>query len=333
MSCRGTALVAALLWAAWMGTALAADAFEQAREKKEQAVRELGAMNAARLKGDQAAFEAHQTEAKRLLREAKALYEGGGAETSRDPEVLAEYGAFLLEMGDVDLAAKTYRRAVGLSPNDAGLWLRLGTSLSNLDESKAIEAKEAFERCLALDRTTPVAAQAYAELGGLYRGMGLFDLAKECFEASHAIAPDSVETRIALAALKVREGRIREGADGLDALGMIGSEHGALLQGLLVSALKDFDAARLWIPDMAEDHLAYAKLLLRAGRTPECLFAIERSLDLDERNYVVWNLLGSVSRQMGDMERARTAFRRSLALEAEQPRTRSALEALAEPQP
>ncbi len=329
----GRALAAAMLLAAWMSAALAADvdALEQARENRKLALGEMQAMEAARQEGDAATFEKHQAEARRLLQEVKALYRQGGAETSGDPEVLAEYGAFLHDTRDTDLAAKVYRRAVTLSPDDAALWLSLGKILSNLGESGTLEAKKAFERCLALGAGAP-AAQAHSELGGLYRGMGLFELAKKQFEAAHAITPASVEVQIALAALKVREGKIREGADDFDALGMVGSEHAALLQGLLVSALKDFDGARLGFPDTAEDHLGYAKLLLRAGRTPDCLFPIERSLKLDGTNYVVWNLLGSVSGQLGDRDRARVAFERSLALEADQPRTRNVLESLSQPQ-
>ena len=253
-------------------------------------------MRVAQTSNDIQTAEERRRQVGRLLREARDLYSEAGAAEAGDPELLSEYARLLERTDDPDLAAAVLTRLTSLSPDDAKAWVRLGTALSRLGDPEVLDAKRAFDRALSLEADPTVRGQAYAGLGHLYYELGLFVAADTLDNVGGALAPYSV-----------------------------------LLQEYLVRALADFDLNRVWFPDAAPFHLAYAKLLYRAGRLSEAMGILDRSLELNDENYVSWNLLGSFRNQVGDSEGAREAFMRSLALNPKQPRTRQTLDALSPP--
>lgn len=306
----------------------AADTLDEARRRADQYRAQMDLANTAYAQGDAAAVQAHQEKAAAALRDAIHHYQAGGVNDAQDAAALGSYAELLGLHGDYDLAAQAVRAAIALEPADASLWLSLAANLSRLGTKEEPPAKAAFERSLELDESLPTLLRAHAGLADLYMRAGLFDLARDHFEEAAAAAPEEVSLKIALAALDIRVGRVRQGSDALDALGMLSQNHLTLMRELLGDSLRDFNRDRLWIPDTAEDHLAYAKLMMRTDNIEECLHALERSSALDDGNFITWNLLGSLSRQVGNTERAREAFRRSLRLKPDQPRTKEALSAL-----
>jgi Flp pilus assembly protein TadD len=90
----------------------------------------------------------------------------------------------------------------------------------------------------------------------------------------------------------------------------------------------NFRRDRVIVPDTAAAQRGLAKICVRLGFLQEGRLAIERAVHLEDTDVFSWNLLGSLSRQAGELERARVAFTRSLELEPDQPRTKQALEEL-----
>ena len=326
-----SSLTLVLTLAAYFTSASAQDALNEARRKIEQSSAAEEAMRVAKASNDMQAAEERRRQIGRLLREARDLYDEADAAEARDPELLSEYARLLERTDDPDLAATVLTRLTALSPNDAEAWVRLGKALSHLGDTHVLDAKSAFDHALSLEATPTVRGQAYAGLGRLYYDLGLFELAEETFIEVLPLAPQDIETIVALAALHLRRGSVIVASDTLDSMGAALAPHGALLQEYLAKALADFDLNRVWFPDAAPFHLAYAKLVYRAGRLPEAMGILERSLDLNDENYVSWNLLGSFRNRAGDTEGARNAFTRSLALNPQQPRTRQSLDALSDP--
>ena len=160
--------------------------------------------------------------------------------------------------------------------------------------------------------------------------MGLRQFAASYYKQACTAAPDALQPKVALAALKIRDGLILEASADLDALGTIPPGSMLMVQQNLGAALTDFRDRRLWFSDTGANHLAYTKLLLRAGRNAESLQPLERALELDGGNFVPWNLLGSLSRELGNYARAREAFTKSLELNPDQPRTEEALRTIDE---
>ncbi len=320
-----------MLIAALAPAAFAADEFDAARAAFDRYREALTAVGEAMGRGDQAAVAAAESTAQQFLIQARREYELHRADNSRKPDVLAGYADVLQQMRDYDLAAKFYRAAAGYSPESPTLWLNLGMSLGHMGSSYRPEAVAALQRCVGMDGPPQLRGQAFIELGDLYRDMGIAPVAADYYRDARTLVPDSLEPPIALAAMELRQGRVTEAAQAIEALGNLPPDASGRLREHLGAALTHFEDRRLSFEDTAAAHLAYAKLLFLGGRYQDCPGPLERSAALDGNNAIAWNLLGSISRQLGNEQRAREAFARSLEINPDQPRTREALDALAQP--
>ncbi|GMV94022.1 MAG: hypothetical protein AMXMBFR82_38000 [Candidatus Hydrogenedentota bacterium] len=301
---------------------------DQARSLLEQAhAEQAAAMDAAR-QGDQAAYQRHSNQADDFMAQVRSLFEKAHIDDSSNPDDLAVYAGYRKELGDYDLAERALIRALSLSPDRADLWFALGELQALLGTDGEARAIKSLRKTTALDQNPELTAKAHAALGAVFLQQGLFDFARTELEAAVDADSGHVGARIALASLDVRDGAIGKASESLDALGEIGPEYMALMQRTIEKALFDFGESRRWMEDTADNHLAYAKLLVRAGRPGDSLLPLERAAELDPDNYVTWNLLGSMYRGFDRIEDARKAFARSLELNPDQPRTRSAMEEL-----
>lgn len=279
-------------------------------------------------RNDVAAFSANAAKAQEFLRQARAAFDDAHAVRSDDVDVLRDYSMTLEGCGDFDLAAEVLQRATSLKSDDAALWLALGRLLSRLGERRSQDAVEALHRAIDVDATNVATADAYAVLGQIYRDRRLFDLSREYVEKAIAVNPDHAGAKSMLAVAKLREGAVLEASNDLDQLGALPPDLSQRLPDLLSEAIQGFQKARKVFADTAENHMAYAKLLFRAGRPQEALWAAERSAALDPGNFAVWNFVGDLSQQFGRIDRARQAYNKSLELKPDQPRTQESLKAL-----
>lgn len=283
----------------------------------------------AQAQNDRTGFAVHTDAARAALREACALFQSAGAWDSEDADVLLDYARALRYSGDLDLGAALLAKAAQLVPDDAEVWLRYGRALAVLGNSKAPDAAQALRRTVELAPDAAAGASAYAALARLYDGQGLYALARECAEEAIAIDEFNQSARLVLVAGDIRLGRVREAGDAIDAMSPLSPESAREMPSFLADGLRGLVRSRRAFADTADNHFAYAKLLFRAGRMQEALLAAERAVELKKDDYVMHNLVGSLSGQLGRGERAREAFGRSLELKPDQPRTREALNALA----
>jgi len=258
------------------------------------------------------------------LRDARQAYLEAGAESTRDPEVLKEYIEVAGNLGAYALMAQALRRLTRIEADDAEPWLQLGQALVVLGPEQFTEAAQAFRRVLDLQVDKKVAAAAYAGLGTLYASEKLYDVAREHHQKALEADPDHVESKLALAALDIREGRMKEAADALQALGDLPNTPD--MAAGFGRAVKDFVDARRTFADTAENHIAYAQILIRANRLAESVWPLQRAAELTPDNVVPWNMLGSIRLALGDLPGAQAAFERSLQVNPDQPRTRESLE-------
>jgi tetratricopeptide (TPR) repeat protein len=325
---RTIVFLSVTLCAVVLPTRDAAATVAEAREKFAQFKQELNATMAAQQSGDDAGMAKHQEAAKAALDAARKLYDAAKKSLRNDKPALLEYADVMRYAGDYDLAAEALKRVTQLEPENGEAWMHVGDALSHCGPSRAKEAEAAARKAVALMKSPGDSAKAYAALGGLYWREGLYDLSRENYDAAARADAANVPARIGLAALNVREGRPHEAEEALGALGQAPPEALQQLDSLLKEALDGFQQSRRFIPDTAADHLSYAKLLVRAGRPKESIGALERSVKLDPKNPVAWNLLGSISRYLNDTTRAREAFTQSLALKPDDTRTQQALKEL-----
>jgi tetratricopeptide (TPR) repeat protein len=288
---------------------------------------------AARTAGDLESAQTQQQAAGEHLRQARELFEAGGAGASADRDVLMDYGDALGAMGDTDLAAEAYQRATEAAPGDAETWLALGRARAQLGTRHAPAAVDALRKSAVLaDEPAPV-AEAHARLGLLYYDEGLFDFAGDAFRDALVAREDHRLARAGMACLAARDGDVLAASETLDALGMLGGAEASIVDRFLPEALRDFEQRRRWFPDDAAHHAAYGKLLLRANQVAYSMYPLERAVELDADNYVYWNLLASAARFLGDTDRARAAYEKSLAANPNQPFVEETLKALQPEQP
>lgn len=279
-------------------------------------------------KNDAKGAASHEESARKYLKEACGQFEAAGAGKSDDVSVLRDYAGACLKNDDYDLAAGAFERATGIEPADASLWVSLGYALTELGPTRANDAAAAFHKSVGLKPAAETAAGAYVGLGEVYRRQSLYALARESYQKALDAKPDMRAAKLAMAAARVRDGEVLDASNDLDALGAMSNEEAALLGTLLSESMQAFESARLVFPETHEHHLAYAKLLLRAGKNSQALSAAERAAVLGPGDYVTWNMVGGLSRQAGNIKRAKEAYTKSLDINPDQPRTREALQAL-----
>jgi len=302
----------------------------QGREKFEAFESEMSAAVKAQAERDVDTARSHHTRASQYLQDARNLFDRAPAAKSEDPDILKDYADLLIVMGDVDLASEVLRRRAELTPHDAEAWFALGRVLGPRGRAYEAEAAAALRRALKLDGAGTEAANINSELGRLYWRGGLFQLAERSYSKAEAASKSNVSAAIGLAALAIRKGKMAEASAKLDVLGALAPDKANMLERMVGEALVDFEQSPRWFADTAQNHMAYAKVLIRVNRLPQSVMPLERALELDPDNYVDWNLMGSVMRGLGDLNEARRAFRKSLELNPDQPRTREVLEELAE---
>ncbi len=272
---------------------------------------------------DQAAMM--QKDAQALLRETLALYKAAGIEASKDAGALMDYAGIQEESGDYDLAAATLAVIIAQDPKNAAALTRQGEDYTKCGPAKRKEAFKALKDALAVDSASPQAAHTHFLLGDLYWREGLFEFAGEHFEAALKLHPEDVPARIAQAALQARNGQILEASEAIDTLGKAAQPYDADTRERLRKALADFNEARRYFPDTAENHAAYARLLYRAARVTDAVLAAQRATRLNPQDTGMWNFLASMQMQLGNLPQAKTAFEKSLEAKPEQPEVRDTL--------
>ncbi|MFA6239675.1 MAG: tetratricopeptide repeat protein [Candidatus Hydrogenedentales bacterium] len=305
----------------------APDLLGEARQLLQKAAEEEKASGSAQMNGDFEAAKKHRDAQGAARRDARERFDRARAGESNDIDLLFEYVQLLQQMEDYDLAESTLTRAVSLQPENALAWTELGEAQAARGEKHSADAIRSLRKAASLDAEPETTARAFASLGALYQEIGLYDFSRESLSKALEIKPDHRGAIIALASLDLRNGDVAKASSALDALGTI-PELQPFLQHTIERGLIDFDASRRWMPDLPENHLAYAKLLARVGRMGEAVWPLRRCVKMQQDNFVAWNLLGSVYRGLERPQEAREAFEKSLAINPDQPRTRQVLESM-----
>lgn len=313
---------------------------QRAHEAIDTHLRESAAREAAIAQGLYNDADARDAAARTALLDAKAALDGVPVATLGLADML-DYAEVLRRLGYDDLVGEMLEQAVVAQPGEASLWALLGAAKIRCGPKHEPRGLEALRKALALDAGQVVALTA---LGEFYNAQGLYDLAQEALEK--AVAPLAAlpgpegrkfaaaveagkplpEAVVRLAALQVRSGKIVEANAALDALGQAGRPFDALTRVLLREALARFEDDGRFFDDVAANHVAYAKLMYRAGRLSEAILAGSRATRLDPKDTKTLNFIGSIYLQLGSLDAALQAYEKSLAADADQPDVAKVLE-------
>jgi Flp pilus assembly protein TadD len=265
------------------------------------------------------------------LIEALRAYEAGGVPGAAPKEVLFEYTDAARRLGYFDQAGEAMEAAVRLDAGDARAWALLGMSLIECGPKHERQGLEALRKSLAIDSASKDAASALNALGKLYYRQSLYALAAEAFDKALTIDPANIEAVLRRSALQVREGKVLEASNAIDALGAAAEPLDAMTRVLLRECIMAFEDDGRFVDDTAENHAAFAKLLYRAARIPEAILASSRAIQLNPKDTKTMNFVGSMYTQMGNADGARQAFQKSLDTDPNQPNIAEALKQLPPP--
>jgi len=307
-----------------------ASVLQRAREAFAAYEKETAAKETALAQGRFNEVGSHETAARKALLDAKAAYDEAGAPGSLDKEEIFRYGTVLEQLGYDDLRGEAMERAVTLAPEDARAWAELGAAKIACGPKHEVRGLEALRKSLALDATSKESAVAQTALGKLYYAQGLYDLSREALEKAVALAPANAEAVIRLAALQVRAGKIAEANAAIDALGQAARPYDATTRVLLRDCLETYENDGRYFDDTASNHVAFAKLLYRAGRLPEAVLAGSRAVRLDPKDTKTLNLIGSIYMQIGNGDGARQSYEKSLEADPNQPDVAAVIQKLKE---
>jgi tetratricopeptide (TPR) repeat protein len=289
------------------------------------------AMEAAWLASKPEEAARHADEARAHAHEALNAFEDAHALTANDIDLITAYARACAMTDNWDIAAKGYARALEMDPAQGSIRISLGEALFKAGPAFREQAFTVLRDAID-DATLQGAGRAQATrlLGDVYWENGLYDAAKQAYEAALEKEPGDMETALRLAAAEAREGNMAGASARLDALGRRAQPFDAEIRGRLRTALYEFEQMRRTFPETAAEHEGYGRLLYRAARIPESILPLRRALSFDPGNTQIMNFLGDVQWQVGNTQAAISALEQSLEAQPDQPQLREKLQAMKE---
>lgn len=188
-------------------------------------------------------------------------------------------------LGQLEAAAKSYKRALEIKPDQAEVFNKLGVTLNRLGQVGA--AVRHFERALEIESNNAV---AHNNLGLAYRKSNRLAAAVSSYKRALEIKPE-----YALAHNN------------------LGSALAALDQ--WDEAVASFERAREIKPDYAEAHCNLANAFRRSGQPDAAIACLERALEIRPDFAVAFTILGSSLRDIGRFKEAIASYRKALQID------------------
>jgi tetratricopeptide (TPR) repeat protein len=198
----------------------------------------------------------------------------------------------LRQKGDLEAAAREFRRAIELSPSDGPSLLNLAQILGL--QGKTEESHQAMQRFVALrkDRDTLRTVQLYNDTGIRMVEQGDVNAGIGYFRAAVDLSPNSSEMHRNLAKALFQAGKLKEA----------GEEYTTAIR--LNS--RDWQA-----------HCGLGEVLAQLDRLPESIKEVETGTQLNPSSAQAYHLLARVYQQAHDPARAEAAMARAKSLDPE----------------
>jgi tetratricopeptide (TPR) repeat protein len=232
-------------------------------------------------------------------------------------EILVDLGLAYTELGELDRATESFRRAVPFDPAPPVAELNLARALFNQGKPEEAEPHLANVAGLAEGK-----GNVLVPLSHLLRDHGRFDEAAGHLHEALRRQPGNVQARIDLAEVLLRQRREQEAAEQLDAVLRTAGDDEAVLArlGNVLSRLGRFDLVGRYLAgksggDRAAAHRDAGMALIEQGHLEGARAELEAAIALDPRDVESHNGLGVVLASSGDLRGAQKAFERVLELD------------------
>ncbi|XP_078021416.1 protein O-mannosyl-transferase TMTC1 isoform X2 [Epinephelus lanceolatus] len=253
--------------------------------------------------------------------EANEVYLKGIENCPDSSDLHNNYGVFLVDTGEGELAAAHYQQAVRLKPAHYVAMVNLGRLLRSSNENK--EAESWYKRALQVTRKVDI----LTPLGALYYNTGRYEEALQVYKEAVGLQPDSTDIWLALAQVLAMAGRTKEAEKmTLDIISREGSciECYRLLsaiyskRGNYTEALDALDKALQQSPsDMtvrAELYFSKGNQLREMNQLDRAFESYKLAVELKPDQSQAWMNMGGIQHIKGDYAAARMYYQRALLL-------------------
>uniref|UniRef100_A0A8C9YZM5 dolichyl-phosphate-mannose--protein mannosyltransferase n=1 Tax=Sander lucioperca TaxID=283035 RepID=A0A8C9YZM5_SANLU len=253
--------------------------------------------------------------------EANEVYLKGIENCPDSSDLHNNYGVFLVDTGEGELAAAHYQQAVRLKPAHYVAMVNLGRLLRSSNENTKAESwyKRALQVTRKVDILTP--------LGALYYNTGRYEEALQVYKEAAALQPDSTDIWLALAQVLAMAGRTKEAEKmTLDIISREGSciECYRLLSaiyskhGNYTEALDALDRALQQSPSdltvRAELYFSKGNQLREMNQLDRAFESYKLAVELKPDQSQAWMNMGGIQHIKGDYAAARMYYQRALLL-------------------
>ena len=199
-------------------------------------------------------------------------------------EVNYNLGLTFQELGMLEAAVKRYEKAVVVKPDYAEAHNNLGVTFKELDQLDA--AIGCYEKALAIK---PDYAEAHNNLGIAFLELGQLEASVECYEKTLAIQPDYADAYYNL-------------GNALKELGQVDA------------AVKSYEKALAIQPDYAEAHNNLGIVFYKLGQVDAAVKSYEKALAIQPDYAEAHNNLGIVFYKLGQLDAAIRCYEKALTL-------------------
>lgn len=258
------------------------------------------------------------------LNEAIRLFE---ATTKTDPKFALAFSALAEAYWDkyrqsddphwIELATAACQRAAQLNSQLPAVYVTLGRIHGGTGRHDL--AFQEFQRALELDHRN---VQALAGLADTYASVGRVTEAEDTYKKASAMCPEDWQGYYRLGAFYYQQNRFNDAASQFRRVIELLPDHAQAHTSLgtaLMSLGRDAEAETEFKQalSLAPDYSSFTNLgvlYYNQKRFPEAAAMLERALQLNDKDYLLWNNLAVAYEWLGEQEKARNAFGRELAV-------------------
>ncbi|XP_033930669.1 protein O-mannosyl-transferase TMTC1 isoform X2 [Pseudochaenichthys georgianus] len=253
--------------------------------------------------------------------EGKEVYLEGIEKCPDSSDLHNNYGVFLVDTGEGELAAAHYQQAVSLKPAHYVAMVNLGRLLRSSNENT--EAESWYKRALQVTRKVDI----LTPLGALYYNTGRYNEALQVYSEAAALQPHSTDIWLALAQVLAMAGRSKE-AEKMT-LDIISRDSGCIecyrllsaiysKRGNYTQALAALDRALQQSPSdvtvRAELYFSKGNQFREMNQLDRAFQSYKLAVELKPDQSQAWMNMGGIQHIKGDYAAARMYYQRALLL-------------------
>ena len=252
------------------------------------------------------------------LSEATKYYQYFINQGFKNQRVFSNYGAILQDLGNLEEAEISTRKAIEVNPKYATAHYNLGNILRNLGRLK--EAELSYRKAIEIK---PDYAEVHANLGNILRNLGRLKEAELSYRKAIKINPNFTTAHSNLGLILKDQGELKEAEistrKAIDLNPKYANAHSNL--GLILKDLGQIKEAEVSTrkaikinPDLAESYCNLGNILRDLGELKEAEISTRKAIKLNPKYTNAYYNLGGILIDLGELEEAEISTRKAIEL-------------------